>query len=289
MPSRIPRRFVALTIVALCGSLTGQGNGISSGSVVVIAQTKTRVIMAADSRLGFTRTGSSMESIDDNACKIAVLPGPAVFAAAGILGSGDLSWSATTEAEAAAEPVAKAPRLETGAGEALLNRWAQQMVRRFAGFTERQLKLYAAGNDGKLVTGVLAGLNGDGTVWLRGIKVTFPFSHQGFELTADDQATAYHAIGKSQIFEEFGTEVSSGRAVAERKTWERLNLTGEALDQYKSRRLVELTALLQRNRLDVGMPVDQIQLDASGLPWVAVKPVCKERYDKRVPVIHTRN
>jgi hypothetical protein len=44
---------------------------MASGTIIVIAQTKDRVIMAADSRSRETTDGTPVKSTDDNECKIA--------------------------------------------------------------------------------------------------------------------------------------------------------------------------------------------------------------------------
>ena len=52
------------------------------GTIIVIAQTKNRVIIAADSRTETTVNGTVIQGIDDSSCKIAALSGDVVFAAA---------------------------------------------------------------------------------------------------------------------------------------------------------------------------------------------------------------
>ncbi|MBI4164739.1 MAG: hypothetical protein HY508_03275 [Acidobacteria bacterium] len=233
--------------------------------------------MAADSRRGYTKTGSNVESFDDSGCKIAVLPGETVFTAAGILGRTGRRWTAASEAVAAAEHIIQSRRMERSEGDSVLERWAQAMMQKLAEFSKEQLVAYADANEGKLVTGILGGTEGEGVVWLHAVTISYPLSYQGYTLTSLDPPTAYYVLGKAEIFTEFEKDQKSERAVAERKNWDRMKLTGVAFDQFKTRRLVELTAIHHRNKLDVGGPIDVIEIDASGPHWLALKRDCRDK------------
>src|SRR5262249_44212636 len=73
---------------------------INAGTIIVIAQTKHRIIIAADSRSGVTTDGKTVESVDDNACKIAAFGRNVAFSAAGILSSREKKWTAISQAVA---------------------------------------------------------------------------------------------------------------------------------------------------------------------------------------------
>jgi hypothetical protein len=64
--------------------------------------------------------------------------------------------------------------------------------------------------------------------------------------------------------------------MAERSAWKRNGLKGVVFDRFKTRRLVELTILYHPDKLEVGGPVDEIELDATGLRWIRVKVNCRE-------------
>jgi hypothetical protein len=55
------------------------GEPMASGTIIVIAQTKNRVIIAADSRTETTVNGTVIQGIDNSSCKIAALSGDVVF------------------------------------------------------------------------------------------------------------------------------------------------------------------------------------------------------------------
>jgi hypothetical protein len=174
-------------------------------------------------------------------------------------------------------------RIGPDEGELILWYWAQSMVKRFSSIPTHQILQYANTNDGIVTTGVLAGKERDGSVWLRAMMITYS-SSEGLSLrknvlTSNDPPTAYFAVGKSDIFTEFEGDKTSDRAIAERRSWKRLKLKGRPFDRFKARRLVELTVLYHTPRTDVGGDVDEIELIGTGKPhWIQVKPQCKNNY-----------
>lgn len=250
---------------------------MASGTIVVIAETKHRVIIAADSRAGLSDDGITIRSTDDHDCKIAPLGRRTAFSAAGILGNGASQWTAVSEAVRAAATISGP--VGSIQGDLILKDWAESVMQRLADFSPQQLLSYAGTNDGHVTTGVLAGVEGDGRVWLRAVLINFStaagLSYQGYTLTSADPPTAYYFLGKSEIGLEFERDRTSSRAVKERAAWSKRKLTGAALDEFKARRLVELTIRYHPNKSEVGGPVNEIELDASGVHWVQVKPGCQ--------------
>ena len=107
------------------------GQPMASGTIVVIAQTKSRIIIAADSRVGTTENGTIIQSVDDSSCKIAALNGHVVFAAAGLLSDGKQGWTAISEANAAIANTPHARRISGAEGDSVLARWADSMMRNY--------------------------------------------------------------------------------------------------------------------------------------------------------------
>jgi hypothetical protein len=272
------------TCVSLLAVLLMSPNSIPSGimatgTIVVIAQTTRNVIVAADSRSG-TSTGSTVEGTDDSFCKIVALPGKTVFTAAGILGNRARDWTAASEMRAVIEHRSVGTLVEDAQGDALLQLWAEAIMKRIAEFPPIQIAAYADANEGKLITGILAGLGREGTVWLHATILNYAkdgtLSYQSYRMTSADPPTAYYGLGKTDIFNEFERDKISARAINECKSWEDLCLNGRTFDQYKARRLVELTIQYHIPREDVGGLVDEIELNASdGQHWIQVKPQCR--------------
>jgi hypothetical protein len=268
--------FLSMT-AALTASSEDQMN---LGTIITIAQTKHYVIIAADSRAGDTDDGVIIKSTDDNACKIVALGSNTAFAAAGLIGNKAKNWSAVSEAAtASAATISGSVPIDSAQGDSILKRWAESMIQRVADFSPQQLNSYASANEGHLVTGVLAGVEKDGTTWLHAVMVNFDaltgLSYQGYTLTSNDPPTAYYFLGKSAVSLEFSDDKTSERALAERAQWQKMKLTGVEFDRFKTRRLVELTVLYHANKGEVGGAVDQIEVSAAGLRWIQVKANCQ--------------
>jgi hypothetical protein len=253
---------------------------INSGTIIVIAQTKHRIIIAADSRSAVTPDGITAKSVDDNACKIAAFGRNVVFSAAGILGNHGKKWTAISQAVDAVTTSAPGP-IGSKQGGAILHKWAGSMIQRLRVFSFDQLLSYSTVNEGHIATGVLAGIDKDKQAWLRAVMIDFSnvgeVSHQSYTLTSNDPPTAYYFIGKSEIGLEFERGKSS-RAIKERASWDRKNLSAASLDRFKARRLVQLTIMYHSNKTDVGGAVDEIEVNASGVRWLHVKPNCNQLY-----------
>jgi hypothetical protein len=268
---------VLTSFVGFLPHVTTAADHIHSGTIIVIAQTKDRIIMAADSRSTETVDGVTMTELDDNACKIAVFRGDTLFTAAGILRDRREQWTSMSEALAVLR-TAPQGRIESGQGEAMLDKWADAMTKRVGAFSSDQLLAYSSNNAGHIATGILAGIGSDKQLWLRAAILSYSvasgLSHQRYMMVPKGSATAYYFVGKPEIGLEFERDKSSTRALQERASWARLNLSGAALDRFKARRLVELTVLYHSPNVEVGGPVDEVELDAKGARWLQLKPNC---------------
>jgi hypothetical protein len=274
-------KAIVVFLLLVSPRVTTGADYIDSGTIIVIAQTKERIIIAADSRSGETTDGVTVKSVDDSACKIAAFRRDSVFSAAGILRDRENKWTSMSEALDVLRTAAPGP-IGSRQGEAILDRWADAMAQRVRVFSSDQLLAYSSNNAGHILTGVLAGIEDDKQPWLRAVMVNFSsaagFSHQSYTLISNDPPTAYYFLGKPAIGLEFERDKSSSRAVKERASWNRENLTGPSLDRFKARRLVELTIMYHSPKTEVGGAVDEVELDASGVRWLHVKPNCTQMY-----------
>jgi hypothetical protein len=254
------------------------GQPMASGTIIVIAKTKNRVIIAADSRTETTVNGTVIQGIDDSSCKIAALSGDVVFTAAGLVSDGKHSWTAVSEAIAAIANTPHGNRISAAESDLVLANWAEAMKQNFREFSNEQLSAYAHADNGHLTTGLLAGVEKTGGAWIHAMMLNYAngfLSPQDYVLNSDDPPTAYTSVGKYDIFHEFEGEKKSSRAIAERAAWEHTGLLGTTFDEFKARRLVELTIMYHPDKLQVGGPVDEIELDANGVRWVQVKKNCE--------------
>lgn len=251
---------------------------ISAGTIVVVAQAEDSVIFAADSRVGASN-GSAVASVDDTYCKIGPLHGNTLFAAAGIVTDPERSWAADTEMDTVLVQAFHGERMGSSEGESAIGRWGAAITQRLLALPRNQLLAYTKSNDGVAATGVLAGIDKDGSTWVHVSTIRFDsargLSHQESHMGWSGSATRYFGLGQSEISVEFD-HGSTPRAVSERARWMGMNLSGRDFDRFKARRLVELTIQYIPNKSDVGGAVDEIQLDANGYHWIQVKPNCKQ-------------
>lgn len=251
---------------------------ITSGTIVVVAQAKNYIILAADSRVGASN-GTAVASVDDAYCKIAPLRGNTLFAAAGIVTDPIRSWAADTEMDRVLAGTPQTERMGSADGASALGRWAELMMQRLFTLPRDQLLAYTKSNDGVAATGVLAGIDKDGATWVHVSKISFDsargLSHQESDAPWSGSTTKYFGLGQSEIAVEFD-HGSTPRALAERAHWKEMNLSVPDFDRFKARRLVELTIQYLPNKSDVGGPIDEIELDAHGQHWLQVKPHCAQ-------------
>ena len=243
---------------------------------MIVAQAKDYIIFAADSRVGASN-GTVVASVDDTYCKIDPLHGNTLFAAAGIVTDPTRSWSADTEMDKVL--------VENWHGAGWAGRTAKRR-RPMGRIDDPKTRLFLESidglhksNDGVAATGVLAGFDKDGGPWVHVSTISLDaareLGHQESDMTSHGSATRYSGLGQSEIAVEFD-HGSTGRAIEERAQWKEKNLSGIEFDQFKARRLVELTIQYLPNKSDVGGPIDELELDANGPHWIQVKPHCKQ-------------
>ena len=270
-----------IVLLIIFSPVASFGDQITSGTIIVIAQTKRSVIIAGDSRAGETNDGITITSTNDCECKLAALGGNTAFAAAGVIGNREKHWKAASEAaNARAATIRGDAPIGSSDGDLILKRWAESMMNKLSDFSTQSLIAVANANKGRITTGVLAGVEADGSVWIHDVAISFSsvvgLSYQGHTLTSNDPPTAYYFLGKSEIGMEFEEFKTSERSIRERARWSRLKLKGRAFDRFKTRRLVELTIEFHPDKSEVGGKVDEIELDSKGVRWTSLKKNCQQ-------------
>jgi hypothetical protein len=261
------------------------GDQVTSGTIVVIAQTKQRVIIAADSGAGTTPDGTMLTSTNDCDCKIAALSSHVVFTSSGVVSNGNASWTTISEAVSAGKDIPSNGISSSSQGALVMKIWAQSMIQRLSGFTPSQLLSVALANDGHITTGILAGVDTGGNVWVQAVTISFMInfsnlvglSFEPYTLTPAGAQTGYYFLGKAEVALEFYQDTKSPRAIAERASWSRKKMSGATFDRFKARRLVELTIMYHSPTADVGGSIDEVQLDSRGVHWIKIKRNCKKQ------------
>jgi hypothetical protein len=249
----------------------------------VVSFSEQRIIIAGDSRAAIIWNGTeNARSLDDNTCKITPTDGNAVFAATGFEGTPGDDWSTYSEAQRAVAGTPHGTWMDTMTGGTALDHWATYLVRDIDGsFTPSQLSSITSATNGNMAFGILAGMNRAGRAWVDIARIDYQDGSLvprvgEFERRAP---TSYAAFGKTDVFHEF-FDGKSKRALAERASWNRMKAASPSYDRFKTRRLVELTIKYERSNL-VGGPIDEIEIDGSGIHWLQVKPACAAGIESR--------
>lgn len=268
--------FLAIWLSSFGCQVALAGDYPRVGTIVVVAHLGDRIFIAADSRVGNAKDGASVTGTNDGYCKIATFESRVAFSASGVLSDSNANWTATVEFMGAAAGL-RQKQIGSDAGRGILRAWYERMKNRLSAFSKEQLLARSRVDGGDLTTGILAGADGR-DVWLRALTIGYQeqtgFRSSEFELTIGTKQEDYFYLGKSAVAKEF-KESNSAQAIRERKSWGRRRMSRNALHRFIVRRLVELTIIHHPAKKDVGGPVDEIEIDASGAHWIQAKPQCK--------------
>jgi hypothetical protein len=267
---------VAVLFLVIARSM-GASAGVqsTSGTVVVIGWSRTKIAIAVDSR-GY----DDNEKYRDDICKIVRLGDHSVFTAAGNIihaYKGRALWDAQKEALYAFKEAQRSgsPRLLRTAARS----WGDSMVTEI----DQALKEDFTGSKHMLeknifLTGVFAGFENGATAMYQ-VEIVFdPASQRAKQnfYTEHHTATAeFGALGRNEIVNEVVAD-KTNFAKAEQGKW----ATAERKIPLRDRdvrwaiRLVQLTMEYHPQKADVGGPIDALEITRRGIRWVERKPGC---------------
>lgn len=262
---------------------------VRKGTIVILAHSQEKVILAADSRL----TAAGMEP-HDTACKLISLGDGMLFTSVGLdgweagsLGPTDEGLNVAVEASAAFDEVSgTATRDEVHMGDLVADRWAQRVATKISPFKVAFHEyLMRRQTHQMLAFGVFADVapNGQPTAVISRVLL-IPDPRYGvridinIQIPSNEKQLEFHAFGPREIFNEFHVERSTERARNEWEFWTRrsMGLPIEDRDALLAVRLVELT-IEHSDSPDVGGEVDAAELTADRrIRWIQRKASCKE-------------
>ena len=267
--------FALLFLVIARSMDAGVGPQSRTGTVVVIGWSRTKIVMAVDSR-GF----DDNEKYRDDICKIVRLDDHSVFTAAGNIihaYRGRALWDGQKEAWKAFKEAQKTqnPRLlKTAAGI-----WGDGMVVRI----NQALKEDPGGSKhmldkGIFLTGVFTGFENGSTAMYQ-LEIVFDpaiqRAKQNFYTEHSTVTVQWGALGRNEIVSEV-VAAKTRFAKAEHRKWiaaER-NIPQRDRDVRWAIRLVQLTMEYHAQKADVGGPIDALEITRRGIRWVERKPGC---------------
>lgn len=250
-------------------------NQSSTGTVVVIGWTQTKIVIAVDSR-GFDDKGKYRDDI----CKIVRLDDHSVFTAAGTIihaHAGQPLWNAQMEASNAFREAQKArsPRILKAAAR----NWGGHMV------ADINQALAADPSGSKLmlennifVTGVFIGFE-NGLTAMYQVEIAFDprtrQATQNFYIERHRSTIQFAALGRNEIVTEVVADKTHFARVEQRKwaAFER-NVPFRDRDARWAIRLVQLTMDYHPKKIEVGGPIDALEITRKGIRWLQRKPEC---------------
>jgi hypothetical protein len=267
--------IAVLFLVIARGMDAGVGAQSTTGTVVVIGWSRTKIVMAVDSR-GFDDT----EKYRDDICKIVRLDDHSVFTAAGNIihaYRGRALWDAQKEASNAFKEAQQThhPRLLKTAARS----WGDDMVVRI----NQALKEDPRGSQhmldkGIFLTGVFTGFEKGSTAMYQ-VEIVFDpamqRAKQNFYTERSTVTVQLGALGRNEIVNEV-VAAKTHFAKAEHRKWtaaER-NIPLKDRDVRWAVRLVQLTMEYHPQKADVGGPIDALEITRRGIRWVERKPGC---------------
>jgi hypothetical protein len=264
-----------MLLVLVCSVGAQYGSQSTTGTVVVIGWSRTKIVIAVDSR-GF----DDQEKYRDDICKVVRLDEHSVFTAAGNIihaRNGRALWNAQKEAIHAFQEAQS-----TGTQrllKAAARNWGEHMV----GAINQALKEDPAGSQLMLdknifLTGVFLGFENGSTAMYQVEIALDPRTQQAKENFYTEHHTTtieVGALGRNQIVNEVVAD-KTHFARTERRKW----AAAERSIPIKDRdvrwaiRLVQLTMEYHPQRADVGGPIDALEITHRGIRWVERKPGC---------------
>jgi hypothetical protein len=267
--------LAVLFLVIARGISPDAGAQSVTGTVVVIGSSPTKIAIAVDSR-GY----DDDEKYRDDICKIVRLGDHSVFTAAGNIihaYKGRALWNAQKEALNAIKEAQRSdsPRpLRTAARS-----WGDRMV---TGIDEALQEDFTGSKHmlekNIFLTGVFAGFENGSTAMYQ-VEIVFdPASQrakQNFYTEHHATTVAFGALGRNEIVNEVVAD-KTNFAKAEQRKW----TTAERKIPLRDRdvrwaiRLVQLTMEYHPQKVDVGGPIDALEITRRGIRWVERKPEC---------------
>jgi hypothetical protein len=228
-----------LLILCLCVTPGCTRTEVKSGTVVVMAYSQNHVVLEADSRQFNGTTGT----YEDSACKLSAFGDKFLFGESGFAGYDGWSGAYLARKIVSALSSDSPPNIT----QTISIAWGNSMQEHLRLVPQNVLNASKVGPEGELGMAFFVGIENE-NIEVRIVTIHTP-DRSGFNIKAvkpSMRETAFLAIGKNEIFGEFAVHPISQRAIAEIRKWNLSKLSPGEFDQFKAKRLVELTIKLAK-------------------------------------------
>ncbi len=270
----------ALRIAALAAHLLlfadaavqANAQALETGTVIAVAYSRQRIVVAADSRASFMAEG-----FQDEVCKIAHPSRKVLFAASGMVGAGD--WYASDVAkQVAARLVGDNPYLSESSLQSLAEAWGRAMAEKIRALPPQVIQKHMRESQ---TAALFAGLDRADEVNVVQVRLTPVPAASGIDVRmevkrvpVDPQRTLYLVFGRPQIAMEF-LERKTERAQAEVAKWPEYFRGSPDVSQEVAMRLVDLTGHFDPRKDLVGGSTAAIRMDGQGgVRWLKRPASC---------------
>ena len=249
-------------------------NGQSAfGTVVVIGKSQTKIVVAADSRATILENRQH----SDHFCKIRALDNRSVFTAAGYILHGKL-WDGFSEANISFDEAKSSggPHvLKTAAitwGNRMVTRINKALAVDFAGST-------ADVEENLFFSGVFLGYE-QGSPAFDQVIVRFDPStkkaNRSFDFETVHPEMHWGAFGRNEtVYEVLADKTDFGKREWAKWSIAQQQIPVENEDVQLAIHLVELTAVYNPRRTEIGGPIDALEITPNGVKWIQRKPECR--------------
>lgn len=245
---------------------------LEGGTIIVVACSQDRIVIAADGKASFRTDG-----YQDEVCKLANPARKVLFAASGLVGFGD--WHAADEAKTVATRiVGDNPYLSNSTLQSIAEAWTRAMA---AKIRTLPAKAVLTADGSSHTAAIFAGLDRSDHVNLVRATVQPVAAGSGLDartniipLANPGAETRYLAFGMPAIAEEF-LQARTPRAKAEVAQWSKYFAGSPDIAENIAIRLVELTCYFEERKDLVGGSTAAIRMDGKGgVRWLRRPPGC---------------
>ncbi|MCU0226836.1 MAG: hypothetical protein MUF01_04285 [Bryobacterales bacterium] len=264
--------LLAAVLACMNATRPASAQALETGTVIVVAYSKQRIVVAADSRASFMAEG-----FQDEVCKIAHPARKVLFAASGMVGAGDW-YAADVAKQVAARLVADNPYLSESSLVSLAEAWGRAMAEKIRALPPQAIQKYMRDSQ---TAALFAGLDRADEVNMVQVRLTPVAAARGIDVrmevkrvAIDPSGTHFLAFGRPQVAMEFlGRKTAVAQAEAAK--WPEYFRGSQDIAQDVAIRLVELTGHYDERKDLVGGSTAAIRMDGQGgVRWLKRPASC---------------
>jgi hypothetical protein len=268
----------ALAAVFVATQASAATADLNSGTIVVLAFTRSKAILIADGHM----IGARHKSID-NKCKIAASSGRFLFSIAGV--AGGENWDAFSTARRIADAqLAEGPATRSQMMN-IVNTWGAETVAWWKTIPEISVAGAFSVNGPRLMSALFCMRLDDGTIvyYVAQVLVDDPQSRH-FTVDLKEQvppAEAFRigAFGETDIADQLLFHLPRKALLPvirdELKRWKSLR-ENEETARFKAQRIVDLTIANSRYGSLVGGDINHVEMDQAGIHWQTDNAECRQ-------------